>query len=707
MINELYSLAKTLDGEGISSNEWYRKYKELPKVTAKSPCIRIWLADDGAVCDLENITAEQATVLRKYGNNQNSFPAFNISSLYRLTDAKSIAEIEKLEKGQSKPDTEKIRSWCSENNWIKGVPGQIQRSLNDCPTRLLEKIGLQPQVEDNITTKLANLCNKLCTEVDGGFRASLESCIFEKLHKGEDIALALMLLFHKGSATKEHRSDTGSKLSVIMDVQNWRTYGYPVASEHTTLQLNALLLASENKVETQGNSSLADAFGSPFVNPNEPMPSVRLSGFEVTLRSMFKGQPCQRRYKRIADGSYPIATKNRSSIKKALEWVAAPSRRQITWEKVDKNEIAFIYPSKFPGVPPKFASIFGKGPNEGAKRAAARFESAAKEFTRAFRGLPPNQKPDMMQIFTIRKMDDARSKVIFTHNSTPEQLIQATNDWSLGCRNLPGFEIGELITPFPLDVADIVNGVWKQNGERADGKASVKRMKYYQGMELLLGIMPQSTVYNFMRITIENSSGLINHLGNWLHSGGKCERNADFRHLAAQKKSAAQIFSVLGLLLYKCEKGKENYMEELAYLLGQLLHVSDELHTMYCKVKRDGDIPPQLAGAALFVTAGEMPYQALAQLSVRITPYYTWAKQYRYMDITEKGKESWRVKWILGLFEQLSNKVYPTMKKAVRFSDYEKAQLFIGYMASLTKRDTSNESGNIDKNEIAGGIDNE
>lgn len=707
MINELYSLAKILDSKGISSSEWHREYKELPKVIAKSPCIRIWLADDGSVCDLENITAEQANVLRKYGSKQNSFPAFNISSLYRLTDTKSIAEIEKLEKGQNKPDIERIKSWCSEDNWIKGVPGKIQRSLKDCPTRLLGKIDLQTQVEDNIIAKLANLCNKLCTEVHGGFRFSLERCIFEKLHKGEDIPLALVLLFHKGSAGKEHRSDTGNNLSVIMDVQNWRMYGYPVASEHTTLQLNELLLASENKRETQSNSSLIDAFGSPFVNPNEPMSSVKLSGFEVILRTMFKGQPCQYRYKKIEDGAYPIAKENRSSIKKALEWVANPSRRQITWEKVDKNEIAFIYPSKLPEVPPKFASIFGKGPNEGIERTTARFESIAKEFTKAFRGLPPDQKPDMMQIFTIRKMDNARSKVIFTHNSTPEQLIQAGNDWSLGCCNLPELELGELMTPFPLDVADIVNGVWKQNGERADGRTPVKCMKYYQGMELLLGIMSQSSVYNFLHITIENSSGLINHLGNWLHSGGKCEKSTNSKRLDTQKKSAAKIFSVLGLLLYKCDRREEIYMEELAYLLGQLLHVSDELHTMYCQVKRDGDIPPQMAGAALFVTAGEMPYQALAQLSIRMNPYITWAKQYRYMNITETGKESWRAKWILGIFEQLSNKVYPTMKEAVRFNDYEKAQLFIGYMASLPKRDRSDQSENTGENEIAGGIDNE
>ena len=81
-------------------------------------------------------------------------------------------------------------------------------------------------------------------------------------------------------------------------------------------------------------------------------------------------------------------------------------------------------------------------------------------------------------------------------------------------------------------------------------------------------------------------------------------------------------------------------MEELAYLLGQLLHVSDELHAFYCKVKRNGDIPPQLAGSALFTTAGEMPFQALSQLSIRLNPYISWAKQYQYQNIATQGEES-------------------------------------------------------------------
>lgn len=700
MINELHNLAKTLESKGISSNEWHREYKTLPKVTAESPCIRIWLGCDGSICGLEELTAEHASVLRKYGNNQNSFPAFNISPLYRVTDLGSIDELERIEKGHVEPDIEKIKSWCIESNWIKGAPRQIQRSLKDCPQKLLEAIGTQAQTNDNIMTELISLCEKLCTNIEGGFQASLKRCVLEKLEKREDIELALKLLFHKGSAQAEHSKDVGKKLSVILDVKDWWRYGHPVASEQTTVELNRMLLKNMTRIEIPIGNSTFDAFGSPFVNPDEPMPSVKLSGFEVTLRSMFNGQPCQYRYNRIDDGSYPITVENRSLIKKSLEWIANPSHRQVTWEKIDKDEIVFVYPSKLPEILPKFASTFIKPANQ-AKSEETQFKDVAKEFIKTFRGLPEDQKPDALQIFTIRKMDRGRSKVIFTHNTTPEQLIQAAEDWAIGCHNIPELEIGELIIPFPLDVQASVNGVWKQNGERADGKTTVKRMKYYQGIELLLNILPQDAVHNFLHITLENSSGLINYLGSLLHRGKKGGSRTEIRQLENQKNGAVQTLSVLGLLLYKCRIRKEKYMEELAYLLGELLHVSDELHTLYCKIKRDGDIPPQLAGSALFTTAGEMPFQALSQLSTRLNPYISWAKQYQYKNIDTQGKESWRARWLLGLFEQLSNKVHLQMDKSIRFTDYEKAQLFIGYMASLPKKEAA------DQNKIVGGKENE
>ena len=144
-------------------------------------------------------------------------------------------------------------------------------------------------------------------------------------------------------------------------------------------------------------------------------------------------------------------------------------------------------------------------------------------------------------------------------------------------------------------------------------------------------------------------------------------------------------------------------MEKLAFVLGQWLHVSDELHTFYCIVKRDGDIPPQLAGGALLVSAGEMPYQALSQLSSRMSPFIAWAKQYRFQKAEQPGIESWRAQWLLSMYEKLANQIAPQMDKSTRFGDFEKAELYIGYMASLPQR---GKTAVTDDNKT-GGIENE
>ena len=143
-------------------------------------------------------------------------------------------------------------------------------------------------------------------------------------------------------------------------------------------------------------------------------------------------------------------------------------------------------------------------------------------------------------------------------------------------------------------------------------------------------------------------------------------------------------------------------MENTAYLVGQILKISDELHSFYCKVVRKGDVPPQLAGSSLFATANETPYQALAQLSLRINPYLSWAKQYRHKDVKKEGEESWKAAWYINLYETTANKLKLAMTNSTRFNDYDKAQLFIGYLSSFPKKeqmeenDLKNNRGNME-----------
>ncbi|WP_418791806.1 hypothetical protein [Phosphitispora sp. TUW77] len=711
MLNELYSLSTVLKSKGISSKEWHREYKPLPKVTAKAPCIRIWLAKDGTVCEIESISAELAQLLRKYGNNQGTFPAFNIVPLYRITDEEQLSELEQIEKDAITLDLDKIKSWCVNDNWQERIVRKIDRSLQNIPQTLLNLIGNQEQLERTLISELIRIASGFTNEPDKSFKFALEKRIFAKLQKQEDIGILFTMLFHKGNPQKDYNDDTGASISVILDLFDWQQYGYPVTSQHTTEWINGRLLKSSllSSTSKQSEGVGSDAFGSSFVNPNEPMPSVKLNGFDVILRSMFNGQPCQYRYEQIDDASYPIAMENRSLAKKSLEWVAGLEREGITWQKIDKNEIVFVYPSKLPEVPPKFVSIFSSSKVESSAQTEARFENIAKEFIKTLRGLPAEEKPDFIQIFTIRKLDKARSKVVFTRKCSSKQLIQAAEDWETGCRNTPKTELGELIIPFPLQVARIVNNVWKQNGELAQGKTVVERMKYYQGMELLLDIMQESMICNYLHIVLTHSYGLASYIGNWVHGGSTCKDKNQEKTLEKLKKETLFLLSVFGLLLYKCGDRKEKYMESMAYLVGQLLKISDELHALYCKVVRDGVVPPQLVGSALFVTAAETPNQAIAQLSLRMNPYITWAKQYRFKNIITENKESWRARWYLSLYEDMANKLCVTMTDSTRFGDFEKAQLFIGYLASFPKRDslvTAIGDANDNDNNI-GGANNE
>ena len=131
-------------------------------------------------------------------------------------------------------------------------------------------------------------------------------------------------------------------------------------------------------------------------------------------------------------------------------------------------------------------------------------------------------------------------------------------------------------------------------------------------------------------------------------------------------------------------------MEDFPYQYGQLLKVSDELHALYCKIVRNGEIPPQLAGSGIYPSAVEAPIRSLHQLSQRMNPYLTWARSYQYKNVTAEGVESWRARWYLSLYEPIVANLYSNWDSSKRFNDAEKAQMFIGYLAAFAKREGAN-----------------
>lgn len=677
MINELFLLTSALERSGIQSRDWNGKYLLLPKVKKDAPCFRLWLEDIGGVIAIDNLTSELVDNLRKVGNNQASFPGFNIAPLYRISDKAKIERLDQLLEDHSLINDDEIDNFCQENNWRPSLVRKVRSSLTKVAKELQKKINDQGGNRETSISKLIDITTKYPADAGLEFRKRLELRLRQMIRDRENVETAMTLLVYRGNSSATNPEKDSGSISIFLDYAGWRRYEFPVGSQRTTLMVNDLLESVNDRTSPSLRNSI-DAFGDVATLEDEPMPKVRIGSIEVSLRTMFAGQPCQYRYRTIEGGSYPISRNNGKAFKRSLEWLADEDREGVTWRHIDRNEVLLVYPSQIPSIPVKFAALFKPPPGSEQSRYEGRFENVAEGFISALDGIPPSEKPDFIHIFTLRKIDKARTKVLYTRNLTPQEIKQAAKDWQQGCENIPSIDSLEGHIPFPLNTARIFNAVWKRTGV---SPTSVPRIKYYQGFELFFDPLTDSELTQYMHLLVENTTGLFYFWGNILHSQELIK--SKLRNSYAIRLDLANILAMFGLLLFKHGSQKEIYMENLPFLLGQWLRISDELHALYCKLQRDGDVPPQLVGNSVLVAASDSPDRALALLLPRMAPYIAWAKQYR----TKNSEFSRMAGWYLNLYEQIADRISSQLSEKDRFDDFDKAQILLGYLASFPKKE--------------------
>ena len=698
MINELADLAVAMKQADVSAETRHRKYQKIRAVTEKNPCIRITLSD-GRISQLESVTPELGEQLYTYGSNQGTFPAMNLQPLYRMTDAANKKSLKNMLQGKQEPDLQEIRSWCVEKNWGKKFRKKYKNCFVNVPNELK---GIFTGSDHWVELETLFSEAEYFTDSDRLF-GELEKKAFELIEKKVDLKMAFSILFHQGNANKEQENDSG-KLTVILDSQKLIDAGYPVASVRFTKEFNRRLVeADENRLPDE-EETVPDAFGVEFVQPKKsmPMPSVKLAGgFKVTLRTMYHGQPCQERYGKIDDASYPLSSRMRTDLASALEWLGNKEHQDIFWQKTDEGEILFAYPDQLPPSPPSFVKLFKRIKVDREKQ----FEQVAKEFLKDMNGLhraEMDSNADHIQVFILRKIDDARSKVIYTRITDPQEIERCSDSWSAGRDNLPDLSIGKPVTPFPIDSADILNKTWKQNGEPANDK--FRPIPSYHGMELFFDAEHQASTD--LSILIRNMEVIAPLLGRILSDHTDTGSRSD-PEIKEKKKSATkeqsnsglvynmkQSVALMGFLLLELGYRKEQYMQDFAYQYGQLLKISDELHLLYCRAVRDGNVPPQLAGGSMYMSVSDAPIRTLGVLGDRMNPYITWANTYQYKDCQEKDIESRRAGGLLGLYQTTAGKIREAMEKesVSRFTDAQKAELFLGYISDFPRSKSTNKT---------------
>lgn len=672
MINELYDLSRALDSVHIQTQNWHRKYKPIPNIRNNAPCICVTISA-GKIVGLSQLDAKFDKILRKYGSNQGSYPCMNLAPLYRIKDETIKAELADYIKHPERIDEagiHRIETWCIENNWGAKFSGKYKISMEKTPADL-QRVAAQYE-------PLQILMDETNYFTDASIlHREFERFAWEMISSGQNVALALRVLFYPSTEDKNAEEDYGS-ISIAFESEKLIGNGLPAISEKFVLEVNRHLLELEEQKSSEGTEDLIDAFGVPFQAIEEPMPSVKLAGgFDATIRTMFKEQRCQSRYGRIENASYPISPSVRMQIQSALEWAGSATQKNMTWINTDQNEILVAYPLSLPDIPISYTAMFKRSENK-----AVAFSAKAEQFIQELRQaktLETDSKSKQIKIFVLRKIDKARTKVIYTRQTDANELERCSEAWTYGCANLPAFPFGAPPTPYPMDAADILNRFWKQSGEIITDK--FKPFPKYHGLELLME--PDLSVTSDLHRLTESGMNIGPYLG-------KLCAKKEFYHPIWDKTK--DMLAILGLFLSRKHIGKDQYMENLPYLYGQLLKVADELHALYCTVVRNSDFPPQLVGSSLFQSAAEAPVRTMQMLSQRIMPYYSWAKSYRMKNITESGKESWRAGWLYGICEKIMGKLQESWTMQTRFNDEEKAQLFIGYLAAFPKKEQTEQN---------------
>lgn len=666
MINELYQLSKAMERAGIQAQSWHRKYKPIPNIRAKAPCIKICLYE-GKVNSISEVDRELGAKLRKYGSNQGTYPCMNLVPLYRVTDEDTKKKISKLcPEDLDETEIEKIKSWCTVYNWGGKFQNKYKISMESIPQEL------RSLLKDSEYKPLSILMEETAAFLKPELlHKELETMVVQMLSRKEHVALALIMLFHLGNPQKQPEEDSGS-LSVVFESKKLIQTGVPAASIRFTEELNDALLKADSLEDECSEHGVIDAFGESFIPIEEPMPEVKLAGgFDVKLRTMFKEQHCQNRYGRIENASYPISPRIRKELQAALNWLGSETQREITWIRVDKDEILFAYPYQIPRIRISFTQMFKQENKETLFRAQAkRFIGELKQAHEP----GTDSYAENIRIFILRKIDKARTKVVYSHLTNPCELEQCSESWVCGCgENLPKFPFGQPKVPFPMDVADIFNCIWKQDGTLVSNKFQ-SYPKYY-GMKLLLE--QKLPIQKDLYILVQQAATL-----------GACLSKLSISNLQNPIWwKVKDMLALMGLLLYRLHIRKEQYMEEYPYLYGQLLKVSDELHGLYCMAERKGELPSQLAGGSLFQSALDAPIRTLALLGQRMEPYILWAKVHMKKRVMNENAESWRAGWLLSLYERIASELYAMWKTDIRFTDAEKAQLFIGYLAAFPKKE--------------------
>lgn len=688
MINELYSMTQTLKDKNILQITEHRDINS----PANNPGIYVEIDGNGLPVNIEYIPKDHFVNLWKHSKgNHNSFPIIRIQKPMIRHDLPM--EFDKMwKKIKASADKIKILSKLNFNNYNLDSTDILISNWT------IEQ--LLPIIKDN--PKLAALHALIDRfpkkEQQKNFYLELLQLIKNQLITFEDPLLELIkdILIGKW----DRKKDTFvSSIQIAFDIYDSAQFEYKVKD----LRLKNTLIDELNKRDVRENSSMkvegCYLTGQFHVIEKDKYPEPKLPSLGKTyLYSNNKDIPCLTRYKLKSLQAYNVGKDTIAEINNAISFLTQDDREFKTWAKIpgsrDKEvNLLIAYVEDEPEIEDELARLLGGAPSY--EQEVINFQKLSEQICGSLKEKTEYNPNSTVKILILNRVDDGRKQVLLSENYSANDIISGATKWLKAAQNHPSIKYHiwinqreNIVTPFcpyPGQILNFMKKQWKWNTE--NGKRDL-RFEKRPGIAIkdiydifIPQINEQELCEKILQKACIQSQDLLLGVGHYFNRGklNKINKNAIYDHCL--------IISLISILLYKLNICKEVYMHNVAFNIGRLMMLSDVVHREYCmnvnpqkNGTRSGKIPPQLIGNSVMPTAVEFPNRALDLLRERIRIYKSWADTVSKTDDTAIAK--WAVNQMGKVALEISKQEIP-----VSFSEAERAQVLLGYLARIEKED--------------------
>jgi hypothetical protein len=465
-----------------------------------------------------------------------------------------------------------------------------------------------------------------------------------------------------------------------------------------------------------------------LVTGNFPQPNLPILG-QTYVFSKNRDIPAFDRYARFSGEAMPVGNDVAMRLAASIAALTSVERKNKTWRDIPgeapkQTDLLVAFVEAVPGV--QMAEVMVEDYSEEEQEdlpdshgSVAVFEQRTERMIRLVKAeVGENITKTNVQIAVFRKVDLGNRKVVHSATLAVAGFYEAGKNWVRGERNVPGWLTLPILAKgeskpkamhpphiAPLGLIGFSRSVYIRGGiERQDASG----IPAAEALSLFLDPSEQvrSRVKRMLRLVLTRRAALLSGVGHLQHMPGSWDRRFEIMKRFDCRETLRTV-TLLGILLDRLGRVKEQYMKEAAFKLGQLLAAADVVHAGYCADVRGGDIPSSLLGNQVFGMAQIAPTKALATLCRRWKPYGGWAKKaarepYRIdAMIASKEKDErkrktdqqrgWDIKRALRharemgpLADELASTLADTADDAFR------AELLLGYMAGLPKKEDSN-----------------